>query len=146
MPPSLHSQLTQSTQIAKALIRVRILPHLAHTPGAADDGLIAGAHVAIAEGHEPRERRIFCERCRRPIEGQLDIWNGWPSGRAGLNFAVIHQAEQLFDLRQSNVSSLKSLIGAAIPLPYAVFRLLPLRFSLLLSASIKPDLPTPLTL
>ena len=73
MPPSLHSQLTQSTQIAKALIRVRILPHLAHTPGAADDGLIAGAHVAIAEGHEPRERRIFCERCRRPIEGQLDI-------------------------------------------------------------------------
>jgi hypothetical protein len=35
---------------------------------------------------------------------------------------------------------LKPLIGAAIPLPYAVFILLPLCFSLLLSASIQPGL------
>ena len=101
MPPSLHSQLTQSTQIAKALIRVRILPHLAHTPGAADDGLIAGAHVAIAEGHEPREGRIFCERCRRPIEGQLEILERMALRKGWIKLAVIHQADQLFDLRQA---------------------------------------------
>ena len=40
---------------------------------------------------------------------------------------------------------LKFLIGAVIPLLYAVLSLLPLCFFLSLSASMQPDLLTPLT-
>ena len=64
--------------------------------------LIAVARDASVEAHEPREGGSGRGRRRRPVEGRLHIAKRMASREAGtpihVSHAIIHQADQLFDL------------------------------------------------